>query len=316
MASFCGPHKLQIACERELKFAYTGNASPTTALSIGYLEYGTNVTVSINQPTDNYSVSLPLQGRQLVRESETRTFSEVDRALVVSPDRCFTIDIDGSYRSLFVTINRKFVELALRNLIGRPVTQPLVFEPEMQLGGAGAASWWRTAKYYLRELGTEGSIFSYPNMAAELELGLVRALLLAQRNNYSDEITRKFVGRLPEYFVRAKRYIEENFANAVKIEDIECASGVTSAKLCASFNEFSGTTPMAYLKKVRLDNVRLELLNGRLDRSISSLAMEAGLNHLGRFSVEYKQAFAESPTETRAKRRGSHSEGGLPPTAD
>jgi AraC-like DNA-binding protein len=303
MTSVGGPHRLKIANERDLRFTYTGNATPTSTVSLGYLEYGTDVTVFLNQSSEYYSVSLPINGQLLLNSGGAQHSSEGSKAIVISPGRQSTLDLDGSCRTLVVSINRRLLELVLRRLIGRPVTRPVVFDTGMSLDSAATASWWRTAEYYLRELMTHGSIFTYPNMGAEMELGLVRALLLSQSNNYSEELSRKVIDGLPEYFARARSYIEENYPNSVRIDDIERVSGVTSAKLCVTFREFTGTTPMGYLKRTRLDRARLELLNGPRDQKISSIAMDVGFNHLGRFSVEYKLAFDESPTETFARRR-------------
>lgn len=38
----------------------------------------------------------------------------------------------------------------------------------MPLEATATASWWRTAEHYLKEMSTEGSILSYPNVGKEL----------------------------------------------------------------------------------------------------------------------------------------------------
>jgi AraC-like DNA-binding protein len=43
-------------------------------------------------------------------------------------------------------------------------------------------------------------------------------------------------------------------------------------------------------------------MKGCSKRNISSIALDVGFNHLGQFSIEYKSAFSESPTDTVARR--------------
>ncbi len=302
MRDICGPHELDIYEKGELEFAYFGNAVPSTNVSFGYLEYGTDVTVRLGDGIEHYTVALPLRGRQILSRAATRVLSVPDKAIVLSPGLDFTVDIERDCRILFVTIKRRLMELELKRLLGRSPNRPLVFETGMPTNTAHAASWWRAAEYYLKEILTEGSILAHPSVGAELELNLVRALLITHRNNFSDEISRNISEMVPEYLQRAKRYIEENYQENVRLECIIRAAGVNAVKLGSSFKEFSGTTPLGYLKQVRLDKAREQLMKGCSKKNISSIAMDVGFNHLGRFSIEYKNAFSESPTDTVARR--------------
>lgn len=302
MRDVTGPHELEIYEKGELEFAYFGNASPSANVSFGYLEYGTDVTVRLGLGIEHYTVALPLRGRQALSRAGMRFLSEHDKAIVLSPGLDFTVDIERDCRSLFITINRRLMELELRRLLGRSPSRSLVFETGMPTNTSHAASWWRAAEYYLREVLTEGSILSHPSVGAELELNLVRALLITHRNNYSDEISRNISEMVPEYLQRAKRYIEENYQENIRLDSIRRAAGVTSVKLCSGFKEFSGTTPMGYLKQIRLDKARELLMKGCSRKNVSSIALDVGFSHLGRFSIEYKNAFSESPTDTVARR--------------
>ena len=62
---------------------------------------------------------------------------------------------------------------------------------------------------------------------------------------------------------------------------------------------------MAYLKMHRLEAVRRDILADRAEGNVSSIAMNWGFSHLGRFSSDYKQLFGETPSQTfkRATRR-------------
>jgi transcriptional regulator GlxA family with amidase domain len=104
--------------------------------------------------------------------------------------------------------------------------------------------------------------------------------------------------RIPEYVARAKSFIEANYREAIHLEDIEAAAGVSRLKLFVGFRKHIGLTPAAYLKDYRLRQARVRLLQDQSNQNISSIALSVGFNHLGRFASDYKLAFSESPSET------------------
>jgi AraC-like DNA-binding protein len=61
---------------------------------------------------------------------------------------------------------------------------------------------------------------------------------------------------------------------------------------------------MRYMRNARLGRVREALLRSDAAGTVTEIAMMWGFRHLGRFSVEYKRHFGESPSETHARRAG------------
>ncbi|MGV8553866.1 helix-turn-helix domain-containing protein, partial [Pseudomonas aeruginosa] len=80
---------------------------------------------------------------------------------------------------------------------------------------------------------------------------------------------------------------------------------VSRFKLFEGFRRYFGVSPMSYLKHYRLAAVREEILASGGARSISTIALGWGFSHLGRFSVDYRKRFEETPsmTQRRAARR-------------
>jgi len=60
-----------------------------------------------------------------------------------------------------------------------------------------------------------------------------------------------------------------------------------------------------YLKAVRFDGSRRALVLADPARdSVTAIAMQHGHAHLGRFSVEYRERFGESPRTTLSRQAG------------
>lgn len=301
MRSFCGDHDMDLRERRSLRFEYSGHVKASKEMTLGYLEYGTPVSVHLGTAMEHFSISLPLRGCQTAQVAGERTLSEPGFGLVLSPGRKLVLDLDRECSSIFVTINRELMYRELHRLVCRTIDRPLVFNMKMSVGTPQARSWWRAVEYYLNEMSNDGSIVGLPGVGADWELSLIRTFLMTQDSNYSDEIAKKISIALPERIARPKRYMEENFFEKICLDAVRRMSGVTPAKFSAEFKDFVGTTPIDYLKKIRLDKARQELLKSYPRRTIASVALDVGFNHIGRFSLEYKKFFGESPKETVAK---------------
>jgi AraC family ethanolamine operon transcriptional activator len=74
------------------------------------------------------------------------------------------------------------------------------------------------------------------------------------------------------------------------------SSARTIAHACQTVLE---TSPMRYLKQLRLNRARILLREGSRDFiTVSECAHFAGFSHLGRFSADYRRMFGESPSQT------------------
>lgn len=92
-------------------------------------------------------------------------------------------------------------------------------------------------------------------------------------------------------------YIEENIRNTI---DIEALSSVSNMSVRSTYNAFSkafSTTPKCYIKQLKLQKLREDLLQGKC-RNVTEIALDYGFSHLGRFSSDYRKTFGELPSET------------------
>jgi AraC-like DNA-binding protein len=101
---------------------------------------------------------------------------------------------------------------------------------------------------------------------------------------------------------RAQEYIEDHYRYAIRMEDLCRFTGVSLRTLQRSFSEYFQVSPAEYIKARRLNAARQALVAGDSSRDrVSQIAFDNGLTHLGRFSVNYRELFDESPKETLAR---------------
>lgn len=75
--------------------------------------------------------------------------------------------------------------------------------------------------------------------------------------------------------------------------------GVSERTLRKAFHRVHGVAPCRHLRMLRLSSARRALLSADAALAkVTEIAMCFGFVELGRFSVEYKKAFGESPSQT------------------
>lgn len=67
------------------------------------------------------------------------------------------------------------------------------------------------------------------------------------------------------------------------------------------FDEVAGMGPLAYMRSLRLNEVRRELRYGKDARSVSNTAYAWGFTHMSQFAKDYQRLFGELPSETRCR---------------
>ena len=101
----------------------------------------------------------------------------------------------------------------------------------------------------------------------------------------------------------ACEYVEANAGNGIGLIDIADAAGVAPRTLQDHFRDRLGTSPIAHLRRVRLDRARADLLEGT-GETVVEVATRWGFGNLGRFAAEYRRAFGRSPSDDLRRSQG------------
>jgi len=96
---------------------------------------------------------------------------------------------------------------------------------------------------------------------------------------------------------RAASFIEDHAHEDVSVAQLARACGVTPRALQYAFRRHLGCTPVAYLRRVRLDLVRQALRDGSA-LTVSDAAARYGFFNPGRFAAGYREVFHENPSDT------------------
>jgi transcriptional regulator GlxA family with amidase domain len=104
----------------------------------------------------------------------------------------------------------------------------------------------------------------------------------------------------PQTLRRALAFIDEHAAETISLTEIAHAAGLSSRGLQATFRRNLNTTPLAYLRAVRLERAHRDLVEAEPEAgpNVAKVAARWGFNHLGRFATAYRRRFKVYPSQT------------------
>lgn len=303
MSSICGEHRLDTSCRNNLDFHYDGLRLPHKRMAIGTISYGANVAINISN-LKAYSISLPLQGKQILNMRGERYLSDEKNGLIVSNADLQDLTIDQDCKKIQVVIPEQSLYLVLAELLKQPIETPILFNPKMDFDSQQLiTAWWKNIQNFLQFKSQYMGLYGLAMLSEDYENFIIKALLLSQENNYSEQLKEFTTRQQPHYIQKVRNFIVSHAKEDICADDLHHLAGVSKSKLYEEFQYYYGTSPMSYLKKYRLQQIYKILSSSGLNPkiSISQLAFEWGFNHLSRFSQEYREEFGEKPSETKNK---------------
>jgi AraC-like DNA-binding protein/tetratricopeptide (TPR) repeat protein len=106
---------------------------------------------------------------------------------------------------------------------------------------------------------------------------------------------------LPPLVKRALDHMHANLGETVTLSSLTATCSASERTLLRQFERHVGLSPLACLRRLRLNAARRELLEEGSSRSIADIATRCGFSHLGRFATEYRRLFDETPSSTKQR---------------
>jgi len=116
------------------------------------------------------------------------------------------------------------------------------------------------------------------------------------------QVDRSLRNRLRQAW-KADEFIREHLGEDLPVMRLCKELGLSRRQLEYAFRTAFDLGPAEYILRVRLNESRRRLLSARrTGKSVTEIAMETNVTHLGRFATYYRQLFAETPSETARRR--------------
>lgn len=298
VAASLAPHDLTPIRESE-GFRALHNAAQLQRLSFHYIDYGTEVEVSADR-LDFHLIQIPLRGLSHITAGSQGLTASARRAAVTAPDEPLRMRYSAGNPRLMVRITpdllRERLEVAAAGGLVVPQRAGTTFDITR---GAGR-SWRGLVDMVMTDLERADGLATSPLAAEALQVAVVDGLLVSLAAPPDDATTERAT---PDRVIRrAVQLIEDHCAEPLGTLDIAEAVGVSIRALQAGFKLHLDTTPMAYVRRARLERVRRSLADGTAG-SVTEAAAAWGITHLGRLSGDYRAVFGETPSETLQRNR-------------
>lgn len=289
------PHRLVLP-ERavNLSLAWT----PLRDIVLGHLSYGAESHLIAPKLETFYHVNLTVRGRTRSTRGADEVFTDQQTGLVFLPSKPAFVHWSDDCLQLAMKIDKVGLEQELSKLLGRPVTGTIDFELGLGLTRPPVARFVRALHFLRDELQADG-LATTPLGLAQLESLVLTSLLFGQRSNYSEELHADAAGLHPRAVRVVTQLMEAEPASERSLGDYALAAGVSARALQEGFRRHLDTTPMAYLREVRLQRVHADLTRSDpATTAVSQVLGRWGFLQLGRAAGLYRARFGELPSET------------------
>ena len=283
--------------------------------SLNYVQYGAGVRIEPGYLSQFYLLQIPLRGGAWVQCGGQRVESHPLLASLPSPTEPLSMQWHEDSPQLIVKLDREAMRARLEALLQTPVHQPLVFDLGVDLrapaldGVAGFIAYLRTA------LDTNAFFLGHKLLAEQAENHLFSSFLLSMQHNYSPALSAATGPHsrggtvLPRAAKRAQEFMGAHAELPITLADVCAHVGISARALQQTFQQYTGASPMAFLRDLRLDRVHAELRAPRQAQApactpkVAEIAARYGFFHLGHFAAHYRRRFGETPTKTRQHTR-------------
>lgn len=241
-----------------------------------------------------------LSGRFAIRSNR----HEVD----AGPGDVFSYDPDAGksvewsdIRMAQIRMTRSAVDRVAAELVGDDRdTGSVRFDLARPLTEAKAQHWKRLMQYVTSDVAMNPAAHDSPLILQQVFRLVVATALETFPNTTLTDDRHPVAGTAPAVIRRAVAFIEERAADDIDLADVAEAAHVGPRALQRAFRSALDTTPLGYMRTVRLQRAHDELrvADPTDGTTVAGVAARWGFGHPGRFAAEYRRRFGRSPGDT------------------
>nr|WP_237726131.1 AraC family transcriptional regulator [Variovorax sp. CF313] len=301
---FC-PHGLTMLRPRTELDACHHSARLHRDVSLNYVQYGPGVQIEPGYLQDFFLLQIPLRGGAEIRCGAQRIDATPSLASLPSPTEPLSMRWADDSPHLIVRLARAALLSRLESMLQAPVRQALVFDLGVPLDNPALAPLVHFIDYLRLTLEASGNALQAGSRLAEnAEEYLMSSLLMSAGHNHSRALASDAQrSLLPRAVRRAQDFMAAHADQPLSLADICSEVGCSARALQLAFRQHADQGPMEFLRELRLDRVRAELLVSAASNGggVREAAEKYGFLHLGHFAAQYRARFGERPSETLAR---------------
>ncbi|MBW0137389.1 AraC family transcriptional regulator [Pseudonocardia abyssalis] len=282
-------------------FHFSHKVADLGAAKVGVARHSMSLRGTWDPLDDILLFSHLLEGRFTIRSPTREVAAGPGDLFSYDPDTQMTVEWHD-IRMAQVRIQRSVVERLAAEMLGddRRV-HPVNFDLGRPASATKAVHWKRLMQYITGDVATNPAAHGSPLVMRQVQRMLVATLLDTFPNSgTSDEPRSSNTPASPDAVRRAMVFMEEHAADDLDLTAIAHAAHVGPRALQRAFRRSMDTTPLGYLRSVRLDHAHEDLraADPGDGATVGAIAARWGFGHPGRFAADYRARFTRSPSDT------------------
>lgn len=279
-------------------FQYTCDIGGFT---LSRFRYGVPVALHDFSPDPGRGIALTtIHGN--VRHCDMADTSAGQSFLVDNSQTRYFLDADANHLQLNVSFPHQLLADLYERWHGLPAPDEM-WKLKFKFGGPGS-SWLALLEYCARCIAEMPDQIAHGPLGKHLEEMLGMNLLMQWSQHSGDAAFQRASTLAPRFVKQAEEYMRYNARHAPTLTEVAGAVGVSVRALTHAFRSFRDQSPIAYLRELRLQGVRAELLAAPCEATVSSIVSGWGYVNMGIFANAYARRFGELPSHTMRRLRG------------
>jgi AraC-like DNA-binding protein len=280
-------------------FSTTQRSGRMGPVSIQDAVFDADTSIDCGELCSTYRVFLVRSGRAAGAHRGLPAGGRAGTAAVYAPEGLSALQWDASTEILLLKMNRYAVEDALSDGLGRQLTSQPDFAPLLPVHTASAQSWINMLRLFAEQFFHPDGLIHQPLVGMPFVDSLVRGFLWAAEHSHRDALMGLERSVTPRAIRAAVDVIEAEAHLPLTLSSIAARSQVSVRSLQQAFKHHLGTSPMSYLREVRLRRAHQTLLDSDPSTvTVASVAYHWGFTNLGRFAAAHAARYHEAPVKT------------------
>ena len=263
-----------------------------------YLQFGNGATAGPVQPLDFHTLQLNPTGAVAYNTDDGVVKGSAARGVMLSAGQTVRNRHSAGNGNLALIVKDEVLRDYQSMWSGGSGNHSLKFKPDFDPEAPRIASFLRFAEVFIEEINRPGGVLESPAAVASFEHALLTTMLFGLEHNLGEETNAEAATASAAQVRTVEDYIESHADQPVDMATLSRVSGFSGATIHRAFRRHRDYTAMQFLQRCRMRLVRQRLLIASPLDSVTRIAMECGFTHLGRFAIEYKRRYGESPSQT------------------
>ncbi len=257
-------------------------------VGIGTIAFGDAMSVEVEALHGYWLLMFCVSGQASVQMQGSPVSVDSTSGVLCAPGQRFDAVLSKDCEQLILRID----PVLLKGQTGLATPR---LEPVVAVGGTRLGGWLQQLKLVAESRELLACAQANPAVAAQLGQ-LLLELLIAGHDRTNPASGGMHVQ--PGFIRRACEFMHAHWNTPLELAGIAAAAEVSERTLLSAFRQFRGTSPMQYLRELRLAEAHRALKGTTCHASVAEIALDCGFTHLGRFAGAYRKRFGELPSET------------------